>query len=290
MKVLPMPHALHDFGGDGPVLNLAIANGFPPHTYQPLLAPLLGQVHAVSLLPRPLWPDAPPPPPDDAADTWHNVAGDILDGIDAHRLGPVIGVGHSIGGAATLMAAARRPEAFRALILLDPAIFDPDWFAAIDAARAAGHIARTPISEGARKRRTAFPTRQAAFDYWRGRPLFADWTDEALWLYTEGATVPDGDGFRLAWDVGWEAHYFESVYTGTYALIEAVAPRLPMLIVRGELSDTFNARAAAHLRGLAPDADYAEVPGGGHLFPQSHPAAAAAVIGPWLERHLTRTG
>lgn len=282
-----MQQILVEFGGHGPTLNLAIANGFPPLTYWPLLEPLMDRVHAVSLLPRPLWPDPPPAPADEAwPDTWHEVAQDIVDGIEHYQLGPVIGVGHSIGGSATLMAAARRPDLFSALILLDPAIFDPDWFAAIDAGRAAGHLARTPISEGARKRRTAFPTRQDAFDYWRTRPLFSDWSDEALWLYTESSTVPSGDGFVLAWDVGWEAHYFESIYTGTYALLQEMAPRLPILIVRGGLSDTFNARAAAHVRRIAPDVHYAEVAEGGHLFPQSHPAQAADIIGPWLTGHV----
>jgi len=46
-------------------------------------------------------------------------AADIIGAIEALRLGPVVGIGHSAGGMRLLMAAARRPDLFQRLITLD---------------------------------------------------------------------------------------------------------------------------------------------------------------------------
>ncbi|MFC2031070.1 hypothetical protein ACFLWA_10115 [Chloroflexota bacterium] len=45
---------LHDFGGSGPTLHLAHANGFPPGTYGPLAETLTGGYRVVALPSRPL--------------------------------------------------------------------------------------------------------------------------------------------------------------------------------------------------------------------------------------------
>jgi hypothetical protein len=52
---------LRDFGGEGPLLHLAVANGFPPACYRPFMRALREVGHGVSLLPRPLWPERPGP-------------------------------------------------------------------------------------------------------------------------------------------------------------------------------------------------------------------------------------
>ena len=53
-----MPQPLYDFGGekDAPPTHIAVANGFPPETYIPLVRPLLEDYHVVSLPPRAMWP------------------------------------------------------------------------------------------------------------------------------------------------------------------------------------------------------------------------------------------
>ena len=49
-----------DWGGDGPWLHFAHANGIPPATYRSLIAPLAEQFHVVSMEARPLWPGSDP--------------------------------------------------------------------------------------------------------------------------------------------------------------------------------------------------------------------------------------
>jgi hypothetical protein len=47
-----MNHPLIDLGGSGPLIHIAVANGFPPQTYLPIFDSLLSRYHLVSLPPR----------------------------------------------------------------------------------------------------------------------------------------------------------------------------------------------------------------------------------------------
>jgi pimeloyl-ACP methyl ester carboxylesterase len=57
---------------------------------------------------------------------------------------------------------------------------------------------------------------------------------------------------------------------------------LPVLIVRGGESDTYVAESAREVREILPDATHVDIPGHGHLFPQSAPAETGRVIAEWL--------
>jgi pimeloyl-ACP methyl ester carboxylesterase len=288
----PMPAPVYHFGGalDAPILHMALANGFAPLTYQPLLTPLLPHFHTVCLPPRALWPDAPPPV---STHTWRDIATDLLDGWAAQRWERLIAVGHSFGGIASMLAALQQPQRLRALILLDPTILPPPILRAVQVARFFRVSARHPLTTQALNRRTNFATHDEAFTYFRGKRLFHDWSDEALWLYVRGglAAKPDGT-WTLAWPSVWEAHYFQTIYANSWADLPKLARlTLPILIIRGGTSETLTAESAARVRRLVPNADYAEVAGHGHLFPQSAPAETSKIIQTWLvERGLHSVG
>jgi pimeloyl-ACP methyl ester carboxylesterase len=89
---------------------------------------------------------------------------------------------------------------------------------------------------------------------------------------------------ELAWSPQWEAQYFRTVHTGVWGDIPKLRGLLPILVIRGEITDTFMKDAANKFRRLVPHADYAEVAGHGHLFPQSAPEETQRIIARWLER------
>lgn len=273
-----------------PAVHLFPANGFPPATYLPLLTPL-GQTRRIFSLPaRPLWQPAPDP---SGLHSWEQLGDDLIAGIREHGLRDVIAIGHSFGGVASMVAAVRAPEHFRALILLDPTIFPEIAYPAIRIARAFGQEVRLPLVQQALRRRAQFASLDAAFTYWRGKRLFHDWSDEALWAYVRAALVPDAPhepagsemGLHLRWSAAWEARIYETVYAGVWRTVRALRGlSLPMLFIRGETTEVFAARTAQRIRRLVPQADHAEIAGRGHLFPMSDPAATSAVIAGWLEQ------
>jgi pimeloyl-ACP methyl ester carboxylesterase len=197
-----MTHPLTELGGQGPVVLLAPANGFPPHSYRPALQPLLPDHRAVSLPPRAMWPDAGSPP--EAPGSWTTLADDMLEGIRIHQLGRVIGVGHSFGGIAAMLAALKEPSSFRALALLDPTILPPAVMEEVRGQRRRGEMSFRPLVQGARKRRENFRTLAEAFSYFRGKPLFTDWSDDAVTRYAKSMLRATGHGdFTLSWSRDW---------------------------------------------------------------------------------------
>ncbi|MBI5671061.1 MAG: alpha/beta hydrolase [Chloroflexi bacterium] len=278
-----MSYPLYDFGGSGPVLHVAVANGFPPQVYAPLLEPLTRRYHVVCLLPRALWPGEAPP---ETLRDWRTLSDDLLAGMARHRLTDVIAVGHSFGGVASLLAALAEPVRFRALCLLDPTILPPHAMQAMAAMQAGGTVGDFPLVQGALRRRRTFDSVDAAYAYFKSRTLFADWPDATVRLYAEHGTRPARQGgVELVWPPEWEAYYFSTLYTGTWDDLPRLRGLLPLLIVRGENSDTLLPEAAGQIRRLLPDAVYAEIAGHGHLFPQTAPDETRRVIEAWLEQY-----
>ena len=274
-----MRQPIFEYGGQGPVMHMALANGFPPETYRPLLDPLTEQYRVVSLPPRALWNPAPPPT---TMQTWEDTADDLLTGLMTHNLTDVIGVGHSLGGVATLLAAIKMPGRFRAVILLDPTIFPPHVLWGLRLMKWVGLQGRFPLVQKALRRRAHFEDVDAAFEYWRGKRLFKDWDDETLWLYVQGLTRPDDDGVTLTWSPAWEARYYATVYLDSWRQVPKLDGLLPVLTIRAANSNTFFADSAKRMRRKVPSMTYKEILDAGHLFPQSHPDVTRTLMQEWL--------
>lgn len=277
MSSVPGPGQIYDFGGDGPLVHLAPANGFPPATYRQLVAALHECFHVLSLWPRPLWPGSDPR----SAPTWRVLADDLLAGLDGLGLRGIVGVGHSIGGVLTLMAAVRRPDLFERVVLLDPVLLPPRWLAWLRLARWAGLGGRQPLVQAALRRRRTWPGAQACFDHWRSRQLFARWPDSAVWDYVRAGTRPRADGqVELVYPPEWEAHVFATVPTDVWRDVPCL--RTPALVLRGEHSTTFRPQAAARVARLLPQARVETMGRGSHLFPLERPEETAEAMRAWL--------
>jgi pimeloyl-ACP methyl ester carboxylesterase len=285
----PAAAQLYEFGGQGPIIHLAVANGFPPETYRPMLSPLTVNYRAISILPRALWM---PPQDPRLFRSWRTTKDDILAGLRASNSSDVILLGHSMGGIASMLAALDEPERFRALIMLDPTVLPPNTLRLAAAVRILGLHGRMPIVTRALRRRSEFSSVDEAFAYWRPKPLFADWPDDALRLYTESATrpaSPNGQnpvGIELRWSAAWEAQYFKTLFTASWRVLPRLRRlSLPMLIIRGRETDTFTPATAARVQALLPNIPQVEIAGHGHLFPQSAPLETARIIAEWLGKN-----
>jgi pimeloyl-ACP methyl ester carboxylesterase len=276
-----MAQTIFHYGGEaGYTIHMALANGFPPQTYQPLLQPFIQNHYVVSLPPRPLWTNTPAP---STVNTWEDTANDLINGFRLHHLRNIIGIGHSLGGVATMIAATKKPELFRGIVLLDPTIFQPRLLWTLKIMRAVGLQGRMPLVRRALNRRASFSDAQEAFKYWREKRLFSDWSDEVLWLYVTGLTTRDGEGgLELAWSPEWESRYYATIFTDSWRIIDQLEGLLPILVIRGTHSNTFFEPTAHRMQRKIPAMTYAEVEGG-HLFPQSAPNETRAIIEKWMQ-------
>jgi pimeloyl-ACP methyl ester carboxylesterase len=262
-----------DFGGNGPVVHLAHANGFPPGTYRLLAEALNERYHVLALPSRPLWPDSRP----ESAPDWRPLADDLVEGLDELGLRGIAGIGHSLGAVLTMWAAIRRPDLFQAIVLIEPVILPPAWLWGLRVARRLGLEQKQPLVQGALQRHRTWPSRKAAFDHYREKPLFARWSDDALWAYVESALRPGQDGlFELAYPPEWEAHIFGTAPTDIWSDVAHL--ETPSLVIRGEMSRTFRPAAQARMARLLPAAKFITIPEAGHLVPSERPAETAAAI------------
>ena len=94
-------------------------NGFALGVYEPLLNDLAQYLNITALTMRGEWYDKP------TADklTREEDADVLIEFLQKTQDKPIIGIGHSQGATATTMAAAKRPDLFSALYLLEPVTF-----------------------------------------------------------------------------------------------------------------------------------------------------------------------
>ena len=256
-------------------------NGFPPGVYAPLAALLGSDYHRVSLFPRPWWDDKIP----EKFPNWRILADDLVAGIRQHNLAPVIGMGHSMSGMALVMAAAKNPDLFRALILIDPVILPPIAYWTYPLFNILGTHIRMNMIKGAENRRREWPSVEDAYQHFRKASVFRRCSDEVMRLYAEGITRPqkDGEGVELIYSPQWEATiYHRSPALNVWPLISRL--KVPTCVIRGAESNAFLPAAARQMRRKRPDFPLVEIPGAGHLVPFEAPEAVAEAANAFLAK------
>jgi pimeloyl-ACP methyl ester carboxylesterase len=269
---------LEDWGGTGPVLHLAHANGFPPGTYRKLIELLRPRYHVFTLRNRWHVPGRHPR----EVQAWDDVAEDLVQALRARGLEGLVGVGHSLGSVTTLLAAAQQPRLFRAVVALDPVLLTGPRLLILrmlTLLRLRGFI---PPASQARQRREVWNSREEAAAKLRHKPLFQQFDPECFQDYiTSGLTgTPDGK-FRLTIPRDWEARIFETSPRNIWQRLRSVS--VPVLVMRGGDSNVFLPEALARVRGTMPGVRTEELPRTTHLFPLEQPGACAQRIHSFLD-------
>jgi pimeloyl-ACP methyl ester carboxylesterase len=198
----------------------------------------------------------------------------------------VIGVGHSIGAMVCLMAAIERPKDFRALVLIEPVLWPPLRGLLIRLQSPLNLIRSIhPLIRRTLKRKRIFPTREAMFTNYRKKQIFRAISDDVLRDYVEGLTqdLPDGS-VELKYSPDWEARIYEtSGIADGYVWGNLCRVRCPVVILRGERSQTFRRRVLWMMQKLLPDSRGFTLPAAGHLVPLESPYRTAQIVLTFLD-------
>ncbi len=274
MDVRSRKHTVFDFGGSGPVLHFANANGYPPAAYTPLFDCLTPRFHVIALRSRPLQPGADPA----RLRNWMQLVDEQVEFLEQVG-GPVVGVGHSLGAVVTVLAGLRRPDLLRAVVAIDPVFFSPTKVNAYAVFRTLGLAHRVhPLIPVARRRRRHFASADAMYAHYREAPVFSRLDDHALRRYVDAAARPrtDGPGVELVITPEWEARVYATGPSNFWGKLSRL--RVPLLAIRGAETDTFDPGAVQELQRRLPQATVVEVPDTGHLVPLEKPAEVARLI------------
>jgi pimeloyl-ACP methyl ester carboxylesterase len=249
-----------------PRLHFAHANGFPGACYNKLFGLLSGDF-AVGYLPAsghdPRFP---------VSDGWPWLVEELIASIAGSGPEPVLGVGHSLGGFLTLMAAARRPDLFRAVILLDAPILSRFAGSALQLIKLVGLTDRVTLAGITKTRRRTWPSQQAALAHFRRKRRFRSLDPDCLLDYIRYGTVPDDHGVRLAFDPTAEYLIYRTIPHDIYAVVRKL--QVPAGFIGGRNSDLLKRTGLAATRRHMP----VMLIDGGHLFPLQVPWEAAHAI------------
>lgn len=258
--------------GSGPRLHFAHATGMNAQIYAALLAPLADEFavtasdargHGFTGL------DRDPAHLTSWGDFAHDL-GALLDVIDAG--GPWILAGHSMGGAVSLLAAARRPERVAGLVLVDPAMLPFDVAAQVRA----GIPIPNPMADQALRRRGMFPSRADARAAYHGRGVFRSWADADLDAYLAGGLLDTDEGVELACAPAYEAATFRAVSPHIEPALAAIT--CPFIVLAGEHGSTVRdaelAAFAAHPSCLSAQ----RIADTTHFLPLERPELVRAAI------------
>jgi pimeloyl-ACP methyl ester carboxylesterase len=271
-----MQDRLEPFGGSGAQLLFAHANGYPPGCYRRFIDPLLDHCEVTGYKHRPLWSSRLPR----KRLNWNYLADDMLATLKATFCEPVWMMGHSMGATIATIAAAKEPELFRGLILIDP-VYLPTRHTVGMHFRSRKKLRSLPMINKTLNRPDVFIDHQEAFDFHRAKRPFSAISDEGLWDYIHAGTRPrEGGGLELVFGREWEAAVYASP---PWVWVRVARLRLPTLGLRGENSDTLSPAALNRWARLQPTAELHTCPGG-HLLPMEFPLETAQYVIDFLSR------
>lgn len=258
-----------DGNGDGGALLLSHATGFHGRCYLPIATALGDRFHSWTFDYRGHGDTAAAEQPVD----WDRY-GDDAEAVStdvAADSGPLVGFGHSMGGACLLMTAHRRPQVFQRLVVFEPIVFPPT-------VSPAASQADNSLAAGARRRRVSFPSFAAASANFASKPPLSAFSPDALDAYVRYGFAEQPDGtVQLKCRPETEASTFE---TGgnhhTWALLAEIT--IPVLVVAGRPQETQPSRVAADIAGALPNGSYLQLDHLDHFGPMTAPDEIAEII------------
>ncbi len=255
--------AVHDFGGDGPHALFVHATGFHGLVWRPVAVALGDRLHcwAVDLS---FHGDST----GTEVDTLHwSIFGRDVLAVADWLPRPLIGVGHSLGGAAIVLAEMARPGTFDRIVLYEPAIPDS--------------VARETLPQmitTTQRRRTSFDSQADAIENFAAKKPTSDMSLAALQAYVEHGfrTEPGGTTITIKCEPDIEAEIY--LCTDAFDLHTLLQPLgCPVTLITGSESLDMHIDMVG-LTSSRLDAPVRTLVGAGHFGPMQAPEDFASLL------------
>lgn len=216
-------------------------------------------------------------------DDWLILARDVAAFLDSAGIIDAVGIGHSMGAHTLLQVAADNPGRFSRLVLFDPVILAPAFYAPGEPL----YTADNPHPAIRRKR--DFASAEAMIERFRERDPYNLFDPRVFEDYCRHGLVPapGGDGFELACAPEDEASVYASSRSNPGILEAAKRVEIPVLVVRAlhtTLNDFKSSPTWPELAKIIPKGVDLHRPDMTHFHPFQDPADAARIIADFIGR------
>lgn len=181
---------------------------------------------------------------------------------------PLIGMGHSFGGVLTIKLAAKYPELFQQLVLLDPILMPEIMFQLKENANF-----RNPLAEKTRTRKSSWDNRNQALAYFKTKSAYKTWCEDSLNSFIEyGLDHHDNGRVSLKCPPAVEADIYSTAPDGLWDDIRKL--KVPTTILYGDKSYPFieaSCQTASENPVITIDKQV-----GSHCFMLEHPEETAS--------------
>lgn len=208
---------------------------------------------------------------------WRTLASDVTEFLEQSDISGAIGIGHSMGAHTLLQVAADNPGRFARLVLFDPVILAPEFYAQGEPL----YTADNPHPAIRRKR--DFASAEAMIERFAARDPYDLFDPRVFEDYCRHGLVPapSGQGLELACAPEVEASVYASSRSNPGILDAARQVDIPVLVVRAQMTSLNDFKSSPTWPGLAgalPQGTDLYRPDMTHFHPFQDPADAARII------------
>lgn len=250
-------------------------NGFALGVYEPLLNDLAQYLNITALTMRGEWYDKP------TADklTREEDADVLIEFLQKTQDKPIIGIGHSQGATATTMAAAKRPDLFSALYLLEPVTFTNQQGKLYSLVPRRVKMTREPF-KSTQVKQADWDSVDAYYQFLRHHKAYKRITDEHLLIYAKNS-LEAGEQAELT--LRFSPKQELANYFGTPLIMKPLQQliadnKVPVQLIIGKPSMFISQQVRQMWNKFVPNEQMTVLNDYGHLLPLEAPELCAKLI------------
>lgn len=250
-------------------------NGFALGVYEPLLSDLAQHLNITALTMRGEWYDKPT----ETALTREQDADVLIEFLQKTQDKPVIGIGHSQGATATTIAAAKRPDLFSALYLLEPVTFTNQQGKLYSLVPRVVKMTREPF-KSTQVKQADWHSVDAYYQFLRRHTAYKRITDEHLLTYAKNS-LEAGQSAELT--LRFSPKQELANYFGTPLIMKPLQQliadnKVPVQLIIGKPSMFISQQVRQMWDKFVPSEQMTVLNDYGHLLPLEAPELCAKLI------------
>ncbi|CAM3969992.1 Serine aminopeptidase S33 domain-containing protein [Flavobacterium branchiophilum] len=261
----------YKLNNDGENAHFYSGNGLPIGVYQPFLEIISKKYCVTNLSFRASWDKM-----GNAKNqtNWETYADDLIAFIENHYNKPIVGLGHSQGGNATIVAAYKRPDLFKELIIIDPVSVTKSQEIRI---KLIPYFIKKHLEpfKSTLKKQTIWETETEFYNFLRKSPAYKRIKDENLKIFAKNCLENKNGKLQLIFPKDWES----SNYALPINLDKIITNlKMPIKIIAGKPSVFFNQKIRRRWKKILCEEQFIENNNFGHLIPLEAPEFCTEMV------------